>query len=87
MGSYLKKRRKKKKEEENKPRDCLLHSEDGAEFKTRKELFGETKFMRELLKSANSAYLKSKPPDRLVFSSQALCSVLTGKDLEGTREF
>ena len=37
----------------NKPPDCLLYSEDGAEFKTHKEPFGQTKFMRELLKCAN----------------------------------
>ena len=37
----------------NKLFDCILYSEDGAEFKTHKELFGQTKFMRELLKSTN----------------------------------
>ena len=31
--------------------DCIIYSEDGAEFKTHKELFGQTNFMRELLKS------------------------------------
>ena len=35
----------------NKAPDCIIYSEDGAEFKTHKELFGQTKFMRELLKS------------------------------------
>ena len=43
MESYLK----------NKPPDCILYSEDGGEFKIHKELLGQTKFMRELLKSAN----------------------------------
>ena len=43
MESYLK----------NKPPDCFLYSEDGTQFKTHKELFGQTKFMREILKSAN----------------------------------
>ena len=43
LGSFLK----------NKAPDCILYSEDGAEFKTHKELFGQTKFMRELLKTAN----------------------------------
>ena len=43
LGSYLK----------NKAPDCILYSEDGAQFKTHKELFGQTKFMRELLKSQN----------------------------------
>ena len=42
LGLYLK----------NKPPDCILYSEDGAKFKTHKELFGQTKFMREMLKSA-----------------------------------
>ena len=37
----------------NKAPDCIIYSEDGAEFKTHKELFGQTKFMRELLKSNN----------------------------------
>ena len=31
--------------------DCVIYSEDGTEFKTHKELFCQTKFMRELLKS------------------------------------
>ena len=35
----------------NKASDCIIYSEDGAEFKTHKELFGQTKFLRELLKS------------------------------------
>ena len=33
--------------------DCILYSNDGFEFQTHKELFGQTSFMRELLKSAN----------------------------------
>ena len=33
--------------------DCIFYSQDGAEFKTHKELFSQTEFMRELLKSAN----------------------------------
>ena len=37
----------------NKPPDCFLYSEDGAEFKTHKELLGQTRFMRELLKSTD----------------------------------
>ena len=37
----------------NKAPDCIIYSEDGAEFKTHKELFSQTKFMRELLKNAN----------------------------------
>ena len=37
----------------NKPPDCILYSEDGTEFTTHKELLGQTKFMRTLLKSAN----------------------------------
>ena len=32
--------------------DCVLYSEDGSEFKIHKELFGQTEFMREILKSA-----------------------------------
>ena len=44
LGSYLK----------NKAPDCILYSEDGAQFKTHKEVFGQTKFMRELLKSQHS---------------------------------
>ena len=35
-----------------KPRDCILYSEDGAEFKIHKELFAHTKFMRNILESA-----------------------------------
>ena len=35
-----------------KPRDCILYSEDGAEFKIHKELFTHTKFMRNILESA-----------------------------------
>ena len=31
--------------------DCIIYSEDGAEFKTHKEIFGQSEFMRELLKS------------------------------------
>ena len=37
----------------NKPPDCILYSEDGAQFKLHKELFGQTKFMRNLLKSGH----------------------------------
>ena len=37
----------------NKAPDCILYSEDGYEFKIHKELLGQTKFTRELLKSAN----------------------------------
>ena len=33
--------------------DCILHSNDGFQFQTHKELLGQTAFMRELLKSAN----------------------------------
>ena len=36
-----------------KPPDCIIYSEDGIEFQTYKELFSQTKFMRELLNSAN----------------------------------
>ena len=43
LKSYLKK---------NSP-DCILYSEDGSGFKIHKELLGQTKFMREVLKSAN----------------------------------
>ena len=32
---------------------CILYSEDGVEFKTHKELLGQTKFMRELIKSSS----------------------------------
>lgn len=38
----------------NKPPDCILYSEDGAPFKTHKELLAQTNFMREILKSANN---------------------------------
>ena len=37
----------------NKPPDCILFSEDGAQFKTHKELFGQTEFMRKILKNTN----------------------------------
>ena len=37
----------------NKPPDCILFSEDGAQFKTHKELFGLTTFMRKLLEAQN----------------------------------
>ena len=37
----------------NKPPDCFFYSEDGTVFKTHKELLGQTRFMRELLKSSN----------------------------------
>ena len=43
MGSYLGK----------KTPDCILHSEDGAEFKIHKELLCQTQFMRKLLEKAN----------------------------------
>ena len=36
----------------NKPTDCTLYSEDGAEFKVHRELFGQTEFMRKILVSA-----------------------------------
>ena len=32
-----------------KPADCILHSEDGFQFKVHKELFGQTEFMRQIL--------------------------------------
>ena len=32
--------------------DCILYSEDGSQFKIHKELFGQTEFMRQILKSA-----------------------------------
>ena len=32
--------------------DCILYSEDGVDFKVHKEIFSQTKFMRELLSSA-----------------------------------
>ena len=35
-----------------KPKDCILYSEDGTGFEIHKELFGQTEFMRKLLKSA-----------------------------------
>ena len=34
-----------------KPRDCVLYSNDGGEFKIHKEVLGQTKFMRDILKS------------------------------------
>ena len=37
----------------NKAPDCILYSEDGFVFKTHKELFSQTKFMRKLLESQN----------------------------------
>ena len=43
MDSYLK----------NKSRDCILYSKDGSKFKVHKELFGQTKFLRKILSSAN----------------------------------
>ena len=36
----------------NKPADCVLYSEDGTEFKIRKELLSQTKFLRKILSSA-----------------------------------
>ena len=36
----------------NKTADCILYSEDGSQFKIQKELFGQTKFMRQILTSA-----------------------------------
>ena len=38
---------------EKKSRDCILYSEDGCKFKVHKELFGQTKFLRKILSSAN----------------------------------
>ena len=35
-----------------KPSNCLLYSEDGSKFEIHKELFGQTKFVREILNSA-----------------------------------
>ena len=35
-----------------KPADCILHSEDGVQFKIHKEVFGQTEFMWKILKSA-----------------------------------
>ena len=43
MDSYLK----------MKPRDCVLYSEDGAEFKIHKEMLIQTKFLRDILASTN----------------------------------
>ena len=43
MDTYLK----------NNSRDCILYSEDGGKFKIHKELFGQTKFLRKILSSAN----------------------------------
>ena len=37
----------------NKSPDCIFYSEDGAEFKTHKELLSQTKFMRELVKNSS----------------------------------
>ena len=37
----------------NKAPDCILYSEDGFVFKTHKELFGLTTFMRKLLEAQN----------------------------------
>ena len=34
-----------------KPRDCILYSNDGGKFKIHKEVLGQTKFMRDILKS------------------------------------
>ena len=34
-----------------KPRDCVLYSNDGGKFKIHKEVLGQTKFMRDILKS------------------------------------
>ena len=34
-----------------KPEDCILYSEDGSQFKIHKEVFGQTKFMRQILTS------------------------------------
>ena len=35
-----------------KPVDCILYSEYGSQFKIHKEIFGQTEFMRQILKSA-----------------------------------
>ena len=43
MDSYLK----------NKSEDCILYSEDGGKFKVHKEMFGQTRFLREILSSTN----------------------------------
>ena len=37
----------------NKLPDCILHSQDGGEFKIHKELFSQTDFLREILASTN----------------------------------
>ena len=37
----------------NKAPDCIIYSEDGAVFKTHKELFCQTNFMRAMLRSQN----------------------------------
>ena len=34
-----------------KPEDCILYSEDGSQCKIHKEVFGQTKFMRQILTS------------------------------------
>ena len=47
MDTYLK----------NKSTDCILYSEDGSKFKVHKELFGQTKFLRKILSSANEMCL------------------------------
>ena len=36
----------------NKSPDCILHSQDGGEFKIHKELFSQTDFLRKILSSA-----------------------------------
>ena len=33
------------------PEDCILYSKDGAEFKIHKDIFSQTEFMKEILKS------------------------------------
>jgi len=48
LNAYLKRHLK------NKSEDCVLYSKDGAEFKIHKELLVQTKFMREVLKSAKN---------------------------------
>lgn len=35
----------------NKPPDCILYSHDGAKFKIHREIFSQTKFLREILSS------------------------------------
>lgn len=42
LDSYFKKKQK----------DCILYSQDGAEIKIHKEVFGQTQFMRNILRSA-----------------------------------